>query len=410
MSVKSISNHQSYDAAVITVCVDPALGEDLIRAVEQMPWGVASVSFDSYISSARRPYFAPHINTAKACIAIVDFDVDALQAIEATRYLRQLFPGRITVIALAENRDPELLLLAMRAGCGEFLHKPVDEGAFRETLQRIETQWTNLAGAPINTGNVLTFLGVKGGVGTTTLAVHLAVYLVQYHQKRTLLIDHHPELGHACVYLGLDGARYNYQEAVRSVSRLDSELLRGFVAKHPSGLDVLSSPDLCSGSRSLEPEAVAQTLEFLKGEYDYVIIDCPSDMDDTLSAVLEASANVYLVATPEIGAIRDLSRYVDALMLTDGNTEKMQIVINRVSSRYAVNVENIEKAIRLPVAIRLSNSYADLVRSTNLGEPIGLKNKSEFTGQFMKWANTLVGSTPKAPETKKGSSIFAMWS
>ena len=246
-------------------------------------------------------------------------------------------------------------------------------------------------------------------MGTTTLAVHLAVYLVQYHQKRTLLIDHHPELGHVCVYLGLDGTRYNYQEVVRSVSRLDSELLGGFVAKHPSGLEILSSPDMCGGAKSLDTEAVARTLEFLQSEYDYIIIDCPNSLDETTLAVVEASASVYLVATPDIGAIRDLSRYVDNLMLNEETTEKMQVVINRVSSRYAVNVEHIEKAIRLPVAIRLSNRYADLVRSANLGEPISLKNKSDFKSEFMKWANTLVGSSAKVAQAKKASSIFAMW-
>ena len=406
------SNHSAatYDVAVITICVELEIAEQMVQAVERMPWAVAASSFEAYISAVRRPYFGPQISAAKACIAIVDFDLNPTLAVETTAYLQQLFAGRLTVIALAESRDPELLLMAMRGGCSEFLHKPYSAKMFADTLRRLETQWSNSAAAPAAVGNILTFLGVKGGVGTTTLAVHLAIYLVQYHQKRTLLIDHHPELGHVCVYLGMDGTRFHYQEVVRSVSRLDSELLRGFVAKHPSGLEVLSSPDLCAGTKSLDPDAVTRTLEFLKTEYDYVIVDCSSSLDETTRAVVNASANVYLVATPDIGAIRDLSRYVDNLMLGQGTTEKMQVVINRDSSRYAVNVEHIEKAIRLPVAIRLPNSYADLVRSANLGEPISLKNKSEFTSQFMKWANTLVGSTAETvPEPKKASGIFAMW-
>lgn len=407
------SNHPAatYDVAVITICVESEIAEQMVQAVESMPWAVTASSFEAYISAVRRPYFGPQISAAKACIAIVDFDLNPEQAVESTAYLQQLFAGRLTVIALAESRDPELLLKAMRGGCSEFLHKPYSPRVFADTLRRLETQWTNTAAAPAAVGNILTFLGVKGGVGTTTLAVHLAIYLVQYHGKRTLLIDHHPELGHVCVYLGLDGTRYNYQEVVRSVSRLDSELLRGFVAKHPSGLEVLSSPDLCAGTKSLDPDAVTRTLEFLKTEYDYVIVDCPGSLDETTKAIIDASASVYLVATPDIGAIRDLSRYVDNLMLGQGTTEKMQVVVNRDSSRFAVNVEHIEKAIRLPVAIRLPNSYADLVKSANLGEPISLKNKSEFTSQFIKWANTLVGSSATAavPEPKKASGIFAMW-
>ena len=89
----------------------------------------------------------------------------------------------------------------------------------------------------------------------------------------------------------------------------------------------------------------------------------PPELDDTNLAVHRCLLPIYLVATPEIGAIRDLSRYVDDLMQIECTTEKMQVVINRFSSRYAVNIEQIEKAISLPVAIRLPNSYAELVRS-----------------------------------------------
>ena len=233
--------------------------------------------------------------------------------------------------------------------------------------------------------------------------------LVQIQGKRTLLIDHHPELGHVCVYLGLDGQRCIYQEVVRSVTRLDTELLRGFVSKHASGLEVLSSPDSCGAVHSMDADAVARTLKFLRSEYDYIIVDCPNCFDETTMAVVDASNTVYLIATPEIGAIRDLSRYVDHLTLNNSTTEKMQVVVNRVSSRYAVNVEHIEKAIRLPVAIRLPNSYADLVRSANLGEPISLKTKSEFNAEFLNWSNTLVGSTGQSSTIKTRSSIFAMW-
>jgi len=403
----------TFDVAVITVCVDGRTAEQILHTVEGTHWAVTSATFDAYVSTVRRPYFGPQISAAKSVIAVVDFDLDPEQAVESTKYLQSLFAGRVTVMALAESRDPDLLLQAMRGGCTEFLHKPFQSDAMDATLNRLQQQWLAATAPSLSSGSILTFLGSKGGVGTTTLAVHMAMYLVQSHKKRTLLIDHHPELGHACVYLGIDGSRYNYQEVVRNVSRLDSELLKGYIAKHPSGLEVLSSPDICGGLNHTDAESVATTLEFLRSEYDYVVVDCPTSMDDTTLAVIDVSTSVYLVATPEIGAIRDLARYVDYLTQLEGATQKLQVVVNRVASRYAVNVEHIEKAIRVPVAIQLPNSYAELVRSANLGEPITLKGKSEFTTQFMNWANTVVGSTAKVaqPETKARtkSKIFAMW-
>jgi pilus assembly protein CpaE len=257
---------------------------------------------------------------------------------------------------------------------------------------------------------VLTFFGAKGGVGTTTLAVHIAMYLVQCHQKKTLLIDNHPQLGHACIYLGIDGSRYNFHELVRNLSRLDSELLRGYIATHSSGLEVLSSPDTCGGRKATDPVSMAQTLDFLRSEYDYVIVDCPTALDETNLAVIEASNQVFIVATPEIGAVRDLSRHVDVLSENEQNTEKLKVVINRFSAQHAVSVGQIEKAIRLPIAFKLPNCYAEVTRAGILGEPIGYKVKSEFSAQLHKWVSSLAGAAaPHIEETAPKKAKFSLW-
>jgi pilus assembly protein CpaE len=155
---------------------------------------------------------------------------------------------------------------------------------------------------------------------------------------------------------------------------------------------------------------MCQTLDFLRGEYDYVDVDCSTSLEETNLAVIEASNQVYLVATPEIGAVRDLSRYVDSLSQSEQNVEKVKVIINRFSAQHAVSIEQIEKAIRLPVAIKLPNSYAEVVRSGILGEPINHKQKSDFSGQLLKWVNALVGTAPLAEEnTPAKKSMFALW-
>lgn len=127
----------------------------------------------------------------------------------------------------------------MRAGCNDFIGTVFDGATFAETLSRLDQQWATKSARHSARGAVLTFIGAKGGVGTSTLAVHIAIYLVECYQKKVLLIDNHPQLGHVCVYLGIDGSRYNFHELVRNLSRLDSELLRGYIATHSSGLEIL---------------------------------------------------------------------------------------------------------------------------------------------------------------------------
>ena len=395
--------------ALITVSLDARLADEIADSVLKLSWAVHRADCEGYISAVKRPPFSQPVKSAPACIAVIDFDEDVEQAVAAAAYLQELFSGNAAMVALSASRDPDLMLRAMRAGCSEFIGGGFDEAEFSEMLVRLYQQWSAKSARNNALGEVVTFFGAKGGVGTTTLAVHLAMYLVLCHQKKTLLIDNHPQLGHACIYLGIDGSRYHFNELVRNLSRLDSDLLRDYIATHSSGLEVLASPDVCGGQKTLDSSSIAQTLDFLRGEYDYVIVDGPSSLDDTNLAVIDASNLLYLVATPEIAAIRDLSRYVDSLSQGDHDIEKVKVVINRFSSQHALTVEQIEKAIRLPIAIKLPNGYAEVTRSAILGEPINPKQKTDFSVPIVKWANTLVGSVMPTEDAAPKKSLFSLW-
>jgi len=231
---------------------------------------------------------------------------------------------------------------------------------------------------------------------------------VALHRKRVLLIDNHPEFGHVCLYLGLDGTRYHFDELIRNVNRLDSSLLRGFIAKHSSGLEVLSSPEAHDAARTVDPDALERTLEFLRGEYDYVILDCETSLEETSLAVMDRSDQIYLVSTPDIGAIRDLSRYIDGLSRNESTSSRLHIVINRYSSHGAIAIEQIEKAIRVPVEVRLGNAYAECLHAINVGEPVQPDKKSEYAAQFTKWASILTGESNGRPAqpARKSFSLF----
>jgi pilus assembly protein CpaE len=401
-------NADALQVAILTVNVEQETMDQIREYTSGMSWALVRVDFDNYFSATKRPHFTERAIDAQACIAVIDFDKEPERALETAEFLRQSFYHKTAIIALSSATDPDLLLRAMRAGFSEFLGKPFDRDEFTETLTRLELRWTSAIARPHDSGKVLSFFGAKGGVGTTTLAVHIAMFLVRAFGKRVLLIDDHAQLGHVCLYLGLDGSHHHFNELIRNVSRLDQDLLKGFIATHPSGLDVLSSPDIYGGPRNMDAESVERTLEFLSTQYDFVLMDCEPSFEDINLAIIALSNWVYLVATPEIGAIRDLSRYVDGLIQNEQATEKLQVVINRYSSHEAITIEQIEKAVRLPITIKIPNNYSELIRSINIGEPVPSERKSDFSLQMMKWAAALVGAAETAvlePAKKR----FSLW-
>ena len=393
--------------ALLTVGLERDVTDKIVQSASQHRWTLSHDDFSEYVSAVRRPAISADAKSADLVIAIIDFDRDPQGASETASYLQQLFFGRFFAAALSGSSEPDLLLAAMRAGCNEVLQNTLDPRQLAETFDRLERQWSANTGRARTTGHILSFFGAKGGVGTTTVAVTLAYFLVRQRNKKVLLIDNHPEFGHVCLYLGLDGTRYHFDELIRNVNRLDSTLLRGFIARHSSGLEVLSSPETHDLTRTVDPDALERTLEFLRGEYDYILLDCDTNLEEASLAVMDRSDQIYLVATPDIGAIRDLSRYIDGLSRNESTSSRLHIIINRHSSHGAIAVEQIEKAIRVPVEVRLCNAYTECQRAINVGEPIGPDKKSEISTQFLRWVSILTGDeAPKAQPAKKSFSLF----
>jgi pilus assembly protein CpaE len=394
--------------AAFTVCADSELSSMAISSVAEVPGIEFTGEFQEYITANRRPHFPPAMRQAYSSVAFIDFDRHPGQATETVEALRNMQSPPIISVGVSSKMDAELLLRAMRAGCSEFLQKPVAPAHFQETLQKIQNRLLSSLRGSGTRGQVVSFLGAKGGVGTTTLAVHLAMQLVKKHGKKTLLIDHHHQLGHVCLYLGIKENSYHFDELIRNADRLDSDLLKGFVIEHSSGLDVLASPCTCASSYSTSREELEQALEFLREEYDFILIDSSMAYETITSAMIHLSDEVALIATPDVAALRDLARHIDSLSLSEVIAAKLRIVINRGSSNDSIGPEQVEQAVHFPIYITIPNNYAELVRAINEGEPISSQRRSDFNTQISKWANrlALAGEATKVSEAKRK---FAFW-
>jgi pilus assembly protein CpaE len=394
--------------ALVTVCVASQTVDEITEAVDKMPWAPVHERLEKYPGTESRAHWSTHTKNASACVAVVDMDDDAVAALEAIDFLHRTLPGKVSIIALSTDKDPAMILKTMRAGCSEYLEKPFSQTQFAEALSRLDRRAINTGGGDPTHGRILSFFGAKGGVGTTTLAVHLAVHLASKHHKKTLLIDNHLELGHVCLYLGLDGNQYSFHELLRSVNRLDVDLLKGFVVTHASGMDIIASAEAHGGARSTDPEALQHTLQFLRDEYDYVVLDCTTSLEEANMTVVDLSDQVFLVATPDIGAVRDLSRQIDGLIRYQQPTEKLRIVVNRSGSKGAMSTVQIEKAIRLPISANIPNSYAELAKATNMGVPVSPEEKSDFSAHMREWSREVVG-VPSAVVQASAKKRFSFW-
>ena len=395
--------------AIFCVCADEAVMSTAAAAAFTVPGAVFAGEFRDYITAEKRPQFSSSLKAAAACVALIDFDKDPELALETAVRLQQIFFRKISIAAVGSALDADLLLRAMRSGCTEYMTKPVDVASLSACLGRFHERMAVSPSAHNSVGRVIALFGAKGGVGTTTLAVHLATHLVRQHGKRTLLIDHKHQLGHVALYLGLKDTLYHFDELLRNADRLDTELLNGFVIRHISGLEVIASPEIASGHHESKRDEIERVMDFLRREYDYILIDSSVGYQDSKVSIIDQADEVYLVSTPDVAALRDLARLVEHMSLTDSAAGKLRIVVNRATSEDSVTAEQIEKAVRFPVSIAIANNYGELLKAINEGQPIPPQRRSEFNQQLMRWSSQIVhgGATVEKPAKKK--SRFAFW-
>ncbi len=394
--------------AIFCVCADEAVVAAANSSAEKLEEAAFFGEFRDYITADKRPQFSPTLKSAASCVALVDFDKNPELAVQTAERLQQLFPKKISVVAVGSSLDATLLVRAMRAGCTEYLSKPVKTDELVGSLARFRENMTMTPNVQHSMGRVIAFFGAKGGVGTTTLAVHLATYLVRHHHKKTLLIDHKHQLGHVALYLGLKDTRYHFDELLRNVDRLDVELLNGFVIRHESGLDVIASPETATGHHESKRDELERVMDFLRREFDYILIDSFVGYQDSKLSIINQADEIYLVSTPDVASLRDLARLVESMSLSDLAMSKLRLVLNRSTAEDSLNAAQIQKAIHFPVSIAIANNYLELMHAINEGKPILPSAKTAFNQQLLAWSNQIVTGNldPEKPAAKKKGLAF----
>jgi len=388
--------------AVVAVCLDRTSYSALSHFVATVPGAVLVGDLDHYAGAEREIERA--LTRGHTRICVVDYDQNAADAIWITERLRSEHPD-VGIFAASASSEPERIIAAMRAGCAEYLLKPVQHERVLEALARMEATQKERARSKVR-GKIITLLGAKGGTGVTSLALHLALELAA-ERRKCILVDQHPALGDVSLYLGTGRHQYIFYELASNTDRLDQELLQGFLLHHDSGLDLLDSPEAVDALHGAPPTAVEYTLAFLAETYQFVVVDCPPGLTDGTLASIAQSDRVAIVMTAELPSVRNAVRYMEHLAKLGYSANTIQVVLNRHSKKGPLSDERVEKALGRGVSFRIPNSYSEVIRAINAGAPIASASNSDFSAAIKVWAHDLVTSKQPArkPDTSKAAGV-----
>jgi len=239
--------------------------------------------------------------------------------------------------------------------------------------------------------------GSKGGGGTTTVALNLAVQLAQLTAKRIALLEFPRPFGQIGLMLDFQ-PRFTLLDALGRIDRLDEALLASLVTRHKSGIDILAGPlhaALRAEQRqSVTLEALLRILELARSAFDYVVVDLGFVNAAEWSRVLQTADTLLMIAEPSVLALGMLERYLHAVDAAGLDRARFQIIINRARQNDDEPVAQCEKILRQSFFARLPNDYRQLSEAVTLGIPLTAASNNPLVGRYRELATRLIALTP----------------
>jgi pilus assembly protein CpaE len=300
---------------------------------------------------------------------IVDLSNDPEGAIKAVEKVKQAAPDLFVMVSNF-HADGETVIACMRAGANEFLLQPLKRSEFRDAMGRLERAPRPAAAGESKLGKLYTFIGTKGGVGTTTLAVNFAAVQAQ-RKSSTVLLDLDWTGNDAAMQLGAS-PQYTLMEVAENLERMDQALFEGFVTRDPLGFLLVGPPDALENQGHFSDHMFREFATFLVEKYETIVIDGGRAVsNEVVLAAAQVSSAVFLVVDQEFPAIRNAQRYIAFLMRMGFNQDQIRVIVNRYTKKVTSNhasIEQIQQTLNQPVFYGIPGSPA-VIASINKARP-----------------------------------------
>ena len=282
------------------------------------------------------------------------------------------------ILAVAQGDDIEERITLIEAGADDVIVKPFDGTELEAKVEALLVRLRRHGDSPGAVGaglgpaghRVIVFFSPKGGAGTTTLAVNVAVALAEDHPGHVALVDLDLQWGQASTHLDLR-PKATIAELTRDTQALDEpSLLKTYMERKEPGLDVLCAPLSPENGSLVNADHVTALATGLRTMYDLVVIDAASTLDERSNAAFEAADVVVFTTVPEIAGLKAVHALLESLSETGAAVGKTLFVLNHVYGREMLKLQDIENSLAAKITIEIPHEPVLYLKAVNEGIPV----------------------------------------
>jgi pilus assembly protein CpaE len=314
--------------------------------------------------------------TLKPDLIITDVMMPDITGYEVTRILRREPQFAATpILVLTAQSGLQDKLRSFEVGADDHLTKPFEAaelvGRVASLLRRAEAVKSSRIDVAGHEGaRMIAVHSLRGGIGSSTLAVNLGVGLSALWRKPTILLDLTMTAGQVALMLNMTLKRTWADLAHYGAGELDLEALGSIVGSYESGLHFIAAPTFPSEAETLRSETLGTALRLAKTQYEYVIADLPHDFSEVALQALDTADMILLLASPDMASIRAVTAALDTYDKLDYPKDKIKFVLNAVFPQSNLSKDKLEAALGMTAFVTIPYTRDVLVEAINLGQPV----------------------------------------
>jgi pilus assembly protein CpaE len=279
-------------------------------------------------------------------------------------------PG-VSVVAVGDRNDVGLFRDLLAAGISDYIVKPLPaplvQSAINGVLGDVNIPYTPLGQ---KLGTVHAVVGIRGGIGASTIATNLAWSLANKKHRRVALVDLDLKSGSCGLMLGIN-AIGGLREAMERPERVDELFLHRAAIACSNRLSLLCGEPQYLEPVAIHPAALAPLVSLLRKEYHYVVLDVPRGDDVLFKQVLDLASTRVVVLDQTTLSIRDMLGLQDTLKPRQDDQRNL-VVLNRVgeSGKGGISITELEEILHQKIDATVPFDSKSVIAAANAGVPL----------------------------------------
>ncbi len=319
---------------------------------------------------------------------------------------RSVGGAELRLVTLGAVNDVALYRDLLAAGADDYLIKPPSREALAAMLEKASAG--GAAGPDGGLGQVIVFVGSRGGVGATTTAVGCAWVLAEEHPERTALLDLDLHFGTVALKLDTEPGS-GLCEALEQPSRIDSLFIDRAMVKISENLRVLAAEASAAQHMTIDAGAIDMLLYELRRKFVRVVVDLPRGATPVQRVVLAAASHIVMICERSLAGLRDTIR-LQTLMREHTPQPRLWLVeAGATGERALIGKSEFEKGIGKRLDMSISYDPKSAGAAVNSGRPLPVAApRSSVVRDFRQLAALLAGPAAAAPKRRRFA-IRSLW-